>query len=60
MGIPIKVKPIPAIKYLTKAARPYNSRMSKAKLTENGFKKLPVWQEALQRYLKEIDWNNNK
>lgn len=60
VGIPIKVKPIPAIKYLTKAARPYNSRMSKAKLTENGFKKLPVWQEALQRYLKEIDWNNSK
>ena len=54
VGMPIKVNPIPAIQYLTHAARPYNSRMSKAKLTENGFRKLPAWQDALQRYLKEL------
>ena len=41
---------------LTKAARPFNSRLDKSKLTENGFKPLPVWQDALERYLKEIDF----
>ena len=33
-----------------------NSRMSKEKLTENGFERLPAWQDAVRRYLKEITW----
>ncbi len=39
-----------------KAKRPSNSRMSKEKLTENGFEKLPTWQDALHRYLREIEF----
>ena len=53
-GLPVKVKPIPAIEYPTKATRPLNSRMSKDKLTKNGFKPLPAWQDALTRYLQEL------
>lgn len=41
---------------LSKAKRPFNSRLDKSKLTENGFKLLPTWQNALERYLKEIDY----
>ena len=40
---------------LSKAARPFNSRLDKSKLTENGFTPLPTWQDALCRYLKELD-----
>ncbi len=39
---------------LSKAARPFNSRLDKSKLKENGFEPLPRWQDALERYLKEI------
>ena len=39
---------------LSKAARPFNSRLDKSKLAENGFTPLPTWQDALARYLKEI------
>ena len=39
---------------LSKAARPFNSRLDKSKLIENGFEPLPTWQDALCRYLKEI------
>ena len=41
---------------LSKAARPFNSRLDKSKLVENGFTPLPTWQDALARYLKEIDF----
>lgn len=41
---------------LSKAKRPFNSRLDKSKLIENGFKPLPTWQNALERYLKEIDY----
>ncbi|MCI8613316.1 MAG: dTDP-4-dehydrorhamnose reductase [Clostridia bacterium] len=41
---------------LSKAARPFNSRLDKSKLTENGFTPLPDWRDALERYLKEIDF----
>lgn len=41
---------------LSKAARPFNSRLDKSKLKENGFIPLPTWQDALERYLKEIDY----
>ena len=39
---------------LSKAARPFNSRLDKSKLVEMGFAPLPVWQDALHRYLEEI------
>lgn len=55
-GMNIKVSPVLASEYPAKAKRPSNSRMSKEKLTENGFKKLPTWQNALERYLKEIEF----
>ncbi len=51
-----KVTPVTTAEYgLSKAARPFNSRLDKSKLVENGFKPLPTWQNALCRYLKEIN-----
>lgn len=55
-GMNVKVSPVLASEYPAKAKRPSNSRMSKEKLTENGFEKLPAWQDALARYLKEIEY----
>lgn len=55
-GMNVKVSPVSASEYPAKAKRPSNSRMSKEKLTENGFDKLPTWQDALARYLKEIEF----
>ena len=55
-GLNISVAPVTADQYPAKAKRPSNSRMSKDKLEENGFEKLPTWQDALKRYLKEIEW----
>ena len=40
---------------VSKAARPFNSRLDKKKLVENGFTPLPTWQDALERYLKELN-----
>ncbi|MBO5352609.1 MAG: dTDP-4-dehydrorhamnose reductase [Lachnospiraceae bacterium] len=55
-GYDTKVVPVTTKEYgLSKAARPYNSRLDKSKLEENGFAPLPSWQDALARYLKEID-----
>ncbi len=55
-GYDTQVKPVTTEEYgLSKAARPFNSRLDKSKLLENGFKPLPTWQDALARYLKEID-----
>lgn len=53
-GVKVNVVPVPAAEYPAKATRPSNSRMSKEKLTESGFEKLPPWQDALSRYLQEI------
>lgn len=53
-GMNVKVDPVTSDNYPTKAKRPSNSRMSKDKLTENGFERLPRWQDALERYLKEL------
>lgn len=53
-GLDAKVLPVSADQYPAKAKRPTNSRMSKEKLTENGFEKLPAWQDALKRYLEII------
>lgn len=51
------VLPVTTAEYgLSKAARPFNSRLDKSKLTENGFELLPTWQDALERYLKEIEF----
>lgn len=51
----ITVKPVTTEQYgISKAIRPFNSRLDKSKLIENGFKPLPTWQDALKRYLKEI------
>ena len=53
-GMSAKVIPVTTAEYgLSKAARPFNSRLDKSKLTENGFQPLPTWQDALGRYLKE-------
>jgi dTDP-4-dehydrorhamnose reductase len=55
-GYKTEVIPVTTAEYgLSKAARPFNSRLDKKKLVENGFKPLPTWQDALARYLKEID-----
>ncbi|AFM43136.1 dTDP-4-dehydrorhamnose reductase [Desulfosporosinus acidiphilus SJ4] len=50
----ISIDPVDSSTYPAKAKRPSNSRMSKKKLTDNGFDRLPSWQDALSRYLKEI------
>ena len=53
----LSVAPVTTEEYgVSKAARPFNSRLDKSKLVENGFKPLPTWQDALSRYLKEIDF----
>ena len=50
-----KVTPVTTAEYgISKAARPFNSRLDKSKLTANGFTPLPTWQDALHRFLKEI------
>ena len=55
-GKTMNVTPVTTAEYgLSKAARPFNSRLDKSKLTENGFAPLPTWQDALSRYLKEIE-----
>ncbi|MBQ9461878.1 MAG: sugar nucleotide-binding protein, partial [Clostridia bacterium] len=56
-GYTTKVTPVTTEEYgLSKAARPFNSRLDKSKLSDNGFALLPTWQDALARYLKEIDF----
>lgn len=54
-----KVIPVTTAEYgLSNAARPFNSRLDKSKLKENGFEPLPDWRDALKRYLKEIGYAN--
>jgi len=54
-GMDNQVLPVTTEEYgLSKAARPFNSRLDKSKLTASGFTPLPAWQDALSRYLKEI------
>ncbi len=53
-GIAMEVAPISADEYPAKAKRPHNSRMDKSRLDEEGFRRLPPWQDALKRYLKII------
>lgn len=55
----ITVTPVTTAEYgVSKAKRPFNSRLDKSKLVENGFTPLPTWQDAVSRYLKEIDIDN--
>lgn len=48
------VEPVPSTAYPTRAVRPHNSRMSKASLDAAGFARLPAWQDAVGRYLREL------
>ncbi len=55
-GYTTKVTPVTTAEYgLSKAARPFNSRLDSNKLMQMGFAPLPTWQDALERYLKEIE-----
>lgn len=56
-GYKTKVNPVTTEEYgVSKARRPFNSRLNKTKLVDNGFTPLPDWKDALSRYLKEIDY----
>lgn len=56
-GYDTKVIPVTTEEYgLSKAARPFNSRLDKSKLEEKGFEPLPDWKDALKRYLKEVEF----
>ena len=53
----VTVKPVTTAEYgASKAKRPFNSRLDKSKLAENGFEPLPTWQDAVKRYLQEIEF----
>ena len=53
-GYDVVVNPVTTAQYGAKAHRPLNSRLSKGSLDAAGFKRLPVWEDALERYLKEL------
>lgn len=54
-GLPALVTPVTTAEYgMSKAKRPFNSRLDKSKLAESGFVRLPDWRDALERYLKDI------
>lgn len=53
-GLDVAVTPVDSNAFPAKAKRPSNSRMSKIELDKNGFNRLPLWQDALRRYLDEI------
>lgn len=55
-GLATKVVPVTTAEYgLSKAKRPFNSRLDKSKLEKAGFAPLPDWKDALKRYLKELE-----
>lgn len=55
-GYTTNVLPVTTAEYgISKAARPFNSRLDKSKLVKHGFTPLPDWKDALARYLKEIN-----
>ena len=54
-GKNVTVKPVTTAEYGAKAFRPANSRMSKEKLSKNGFERLPAWEDALERYIRELN-----
>ena len=54
-GLKTAVVPVTTAEYgVSAAARPFNSRLDKSKLRENGFTPLPDWRDAVSRYLKEL------
>jgi len=55
-GMDVKVTPVDSNQFPAKAKRPKNSRMNQTELDKNGFNHLPAWQDALGRYLKEIEY----
>ena len=55
-GMDVKVTPLDSNQFPAKAKRPKNSRMNQTELDKNGFDRLPAWQDALGRYLKEIEY----
>ena len=55
VGMNVQVTPVSSDEFPTKAKRPCNSRMNKTELDRNGFDRLPTWQDALHRYLKELE-----
>lgn len=60
VGLKTKVIPVTTAEYgLSKAKRPFNSRLDKRKLLENGFEPLPTWKDALKRYLNTIEVKEN-
>lgn len=50
-GMDVQVDPVSSAEYPAKAIRPSNSRMNQTNLDDNGFERLPAWQDALARYL---------
>ena len=54
-GVKVNVVPVTSAEYGAKANRPMNSRLSKEKLTESGFERLPSWEDALKRYIAELN-----
>lgn len=50
-GMDVEVTPVRSGEFPVKAKRPHNSRMSKDKLEDNGFKRLPDWHDATKRYV---------
>lgn len=54
-GMDVKVTPVSSSEFPAKAKRPSNSRMNRSELDKHGFDRLPTWQDALGRYLEEID-----
>lgn len=55
-GMDVSVTPVSSTEFPAKAKRPSNSRMNKGELDKHGFDRLPTWQDALGRYLKEIEF----
>ena len=54
-GLNTQILPVTTVEYgLSKARRPFNSRLDKSKLTEQGFRLLPDWKDAIHRYLSDI------
>lgn len=54
-GLPCQINPIKTSEYPSAASRPLNSRLSKRSLDEAGFRRLPPWEDALERFLTQID-----
>jgi dTDP-4-dehydrorhamnose reductase len=55
-GKPVQVQPVTTAEYgMSRAKRPFNSRLDKSKLVQMGFQPLPTWEDALDRYMTELE-----